>query len=98
MDMDKVTMCRVFVRPGSVYQVTEAENETAEIREQQGDILEKGEEETHFEEPEEENALGVVSAQAKDGKRLLMILAVLGMCVSIGRLVQVKRKQQWERR
>lgn len=98
VDTDKVMMCRVFVRPGSVYQVAdeETENEIAERRERQGDILEKGEEETEAGEYEEKNVLGAVAGRTKDGKRLLVISAILGMSVSIGRMIQVKRGRRRE--
>ncbi len=99
VDTDRVMMCRVFVRPGSVYQVVdeETESETAERRERKRDILEKGEEETEAGEHEEENVLGAVTGRTKDGKRLLVILAILGMSVSIGRIIQVKRGRWRER-
>lgn len=99
VDTDKVMMCRVFVCPGSVYRVAdeEIENETAERRERQENSLGKGEEKTEAGEPEGENVLGVMSGQGKGGKRLLVFFAILGMCASIGKIVQVKKGRRWER-
>lgn len=98
VDTDRVTMCRVFVDPGSVYQVTyeETEIETEGRRQCQRNGMER-EGETEDGELGGKHVSEAESGRIRDRKGFLMILAIAGLCASIGRFIQVKRGRRWEK-
>ena len=97
VDTDGVTLCRVFVRPGSVYQVTYEAEEEIQVRES-GDegmeqILETAEGETGENEKLE---LGVMerdsSLEGQGGVSAVLLIAALGIAISLYGAVWVIRR------
>ena len=97
VDTDGVTLCRVFVRPGSVYQVTYEAEEEIQARES-GDegmeqILETAEGETGENEKLE---LGVMerdsSLEGQGGVSAVLLIAALGIAISLYGAVWVIRR------
>lgn len=97
VDTDKVMMCRVFVRPGSVYQVTYEAEEEIQARESGNEGMEQILETAEGEAGENEKLEpGVMkrdsSLEGQGGVSAVLLIAALGIAISLYGVVWVIRR------
>ena len=97
VDTDGVTLCRVFVRPGSVYQVTYEAEEEIQVRESGDEGMEQILETAEGGAGEnEELELGILerdsSLEGQGGVPIVLLIAVLGIAISLYGAVRVIRR------
>lgn len=97
VDTDKVMMCRVFVRPGSVYQVTYEAEEEIQVRESGDEGMEQILETAEGGAGENEKLeLGILerdsSLEGQGGVPIVLLIAVLGIAISLYGAVWVIRR------